>query len=310
MQMNVLITGATGLVATELILTLLNNSDHSLFLTSRNKDLIQERYRNYQGRIKVLTLQELKHGHPIQIDICVHTAFARSSEGNQLTSSLTYLFDLCEICKELGVKKFINISSQSVYGNSYVLNSDENAPCVPGYMYALGKYASELICKEAFTNTDTLLFNIRLASVCENARFVKVFVENALSNIPINITAPNQIVSFIDVRDVACALKLLIDDNAVIQGTYNLGSGEWYSIRDVASIVRNIGESKYNIPFVSIIEKDNGNNAQIGMSVDKIKSALHWYPKYGINEMIDSIYKMLTDVNGGYPQSFKIVYDL
>lgn len=310
--MNVLITGASGLVATELILNLLDSTDYELLLVTRDKKKLEERYEDNLNRIKVLTLEELATEKSCRFDVCVHTAFSRSSDGGQIASSLLFLQQLCKICTEQKVATFINISSQSVYGNDYTPGTAEDGVCAPSYMYALGKYSSELICEEAFCRTSTKVYNIRLSSVCENARFVRIFVENALKCMPITLTAPQQTVSFIDVRDVANALSLLIKSRNAQSGIYNLGTGEWYTIRKVADTVKRIGEKKYGVSNVEIIENDNGTLTQIGMNVDKIKSTLDWTPEFTLDDMIISLFEMLTSVNGGgihEPLSWSILYE-
>ena len=308
--MNVLITGASGLVATELI-SLLLPADNSteLILVSRRPDLISDRFSAYRDRITSITFEQLINGNTITPDICIHTAFARSSSGDQLVESLDYTVRLCTWIRKKTVKRFVNISSQSVYGNSYEPLANENTPCAPSYMYALAKYSAEKICQSIFTGSNTALLNIRLSSVCENARFMKVFVDNALNNRPIVITAPNQIVSFIDVRDVAEALRRIIYTPSFNPGDYNLGSGEIYSIKEVSLLVKEIGERYYGLSNVDVQINDNGNESRIGMNIEKITNTYNWHPKFDIKAMITYLYEMLTNVNGGgYPIAFKLLY--
>lgn len=301
--MKIIISGASGLVATELIFHLLKDSDYQIILLTRDIKSLRERYKKYNDRITVLTLDELA-GLVINkcldsVDVCVHTAFARSSDGIAISHSLEYTQCLARICKELNVGKFINISSQSIYGNDYTPGITETGDCNPSYMYALGKYCSEMLCSQIFAGSNTKLYNIRLSSVCENARFVKVFVENALNGKEIVVTAPNQIVSFIDVRDVACALCKIISSNTAEPGIYNLGSGEWYDINTVANAVRSIGFNEYHLKDITVVTKESPDKPSIGMNVDKFKRSFDWAPTYVLKDMIDSIYQMLTNVNGG-----------
>lgn len=298
--MKVLITGASGLVATELI-SLLLSADNSteLILVSRQPNLISDRFSAYRDRIASITFEQLINGNTATPDICIHTAFARSSSGDQVVESLDYTFRLCTWVREKQVKRFVNISSQSVYGNSYQPLADESTPCAPSYMYALAKYSAEKICQSIFTDSNTALLNIRLSSVCENARFLKVFVENALTGRPIVLTAPNQIVSFIDVRDVAEAIQQIIFSPVFTPGDYNLGSGQIYSIKDVSLLVKEIGEQNFGMSNIDIQVNDNGADSRVGMNIAKFTKAYNWHPRYDIVAMISSLYKMLTNINGG-----------
>lgn len=298
--MNVLITGATGLIATELIMLLLQNPEIRLTLVSRDPEKILNRYYRNQNRITALTLSELVSTKTdITYGVVIHTAFARNASGRSIAESLKYLADLCSWIRNIKVRKFINISSQSVYGNDYTPGIDEAGITSPDYMYALGKYSSELIVETSLSRTNIKIYQIRLASVVENARFIKIFVENVLHNMTINIVAPQQVVSFIDVRDVAQALSKIIFDNRNSGGIYNIGSGCWYSILHVAETVLRIAKNDYGKTIGELVIKDNGTVKSIGMSNKKFKDDFNWEPQYSLEDMISSIFEMLTNVNGG-----------
>lgn len=300
MQRTIIISGASGLVATELALCLLRETPHQLILLTRNKATLTERYRGYEERVSLLSMDELADVRSIDSEncVCVHTAFARSPEGWAISESVDYTRKLAEICRDLQISKFINISSQSVYGNDYIPGVSEQAKCNPSYLYALGKYSTEVICSLVFKQVATRLYNIRLSSVCENARFMKVFVDNAINGRAINIIAPYQTVSFIDVRDVASALIAVVSADAE-DGIYNLGSGKWYTIGEVAQSVAAVGQKYYNVGPVDIVINDNGNSTKLGMDIEKFSRTFHWRPEYQLEDMVKSLYKMLINANRG-----------
>lgn len=310
MSNKIVITGASGLIATELTMLLLQQTDYELILISRSVKDLEKRYHKWENRIRYCTLDSILHEIP-DYDAVIHTAFARSSSAQAIAESLYYLTKLCKWVKGGEVKKFINISSQSVYGNDYPFGIDEGGKCTPDYPYALGKYASELIADASFSSSQIELFNLRLSSVCENARFVRVFVDNVLKGSPIRIVAPEQKVSFIDVRDVADALYCILKVDGITGGTFNLGTGERYSILEVAQRVNRIGVECYHLSSQQILIEDNGCRASVGMNVSLFQETFKWKAKYSLDLMIKSIFEMLTDVNGGgYPIAFKIVYGL
>jgi nucleoside-diphosphate-sugar epimerase len=185
----------------------------------------------------------------------------------------------------------------------------ENTVCAPDYMYAVAKFSAELIVKAYLQNTDIKWTNIRLSSVVENARFMRIFVQNAIDGIDINVSAPNQMVSFIDVRDVASGLGFLIESDKPLMPEYNLGSGKSYSIMDVANMVIKTGEY-YGCNTTVNITGDN-DKSKIGMDNVLFCNEFNWHPQYSMMDSIKSLFEMLTNVNGGgYPQAFKIVYQL
>lgn len=313
MQKNLIITGASGLVATELTCLLLKSTDYNLILISTNIENIKDRYPDFQFRVSFYTLETfemaLKNGE-IECDICIHTAFARSGLGNLIVDSVEYEKKLIAVLVNSSLKTFINISSQSVYGKMSEPLWKETTHLDPDYLYAMGKYASEIVTELMLKNTNINWTNIRLCSVCENARFIRIFVQNALEGKTIHLTAPNQYCSFIDVRDVAEALLALIKKSYHIKllSSYNLGANLVNSIKEIAYLVKDIGEKQYSIKSISICEEESDNYTKIGMDASLFMESFGWKPRYNMQDMIKSLYEILLKNNIGTPISFKVLY--
>ena len=311
----IIITGASGLVATELTLLLLSKTEAQLYLLSTRPDNIVERYKQYPDRVYCFTLESFSHlvrqkQGDMSFDICIHTAFARSNDGHLIAQSLEYQQELISILKDTTLKVFINISAQSVDGKFSESLWTEAVPVAPDYLYAMGKYTSEIITKQMLGSTDIRWTNIRLCSVCENARFVRIFVLNALEGKPIHLTAPDQHCSFIDVRDVAEGLLCLINclDSAELDPVYNLGANLVCSIRNVAFKVKEIGEKLYNLPPITITESESDNHTRIGMSANLFMQTFGWTHRYTLDDMVVSMFNMLTkNEEKEYPQSFQYI---
>lgn len=106
---HIIITGAGGLVATELAFSLLKQTDAHLYLLSTHVSTIHERYRNYKERVKCFTLQtfiDFSANTDIKFDYCIHTAFSRSSSGNQIVESIEYQRTLLSALKKNRIKGF------------------------------------------------------------------------------------------------------------------------------------------------------------------------------------------------------------
>ena len=293
----IIITGASGLVATELTVRLLSETDACLFLLSTNPDKIKHRYINNQERLSYFTIESFAqfvedNKGCCHFDVCIHTAFSRSSNGNQIAASLDYQQQLLRILKQTDLKIFVNISSQSVYGKLSEPLWTETVPVDPDYLYAMGKYSSEIITRLMLENTGIKWTNIRLCSVCENARFVRIFIRNAIEGKPIHLTAPNQGCSFIDVQDVADALTHFVSlaDRIDLEKVYNLGANLVNTIGDIALRVKNIGETKYSLPPIIVTESDSDNHATVGMDSHMFMQAFNWNPKRNMNDMIDEMF--------------------
>lgn len=91
---NIIITGSSGLVATQLIMLLLKKDGIHLHLLTGNVQKLCDRYSNYKDKISVYDLESFmffcESHHDVSFQCLVHTAFARSSEGDLLAQSLKY----------------------------------------------------------------------------------------------------------------------------------------------------------------------------------------------------------------------------
>lgn len=309
----IIITGASGLVATELTYLLLSKTDMKIYLLSTNLERIQERYKEHRDRIYCFTLEtfatySLESKANESFEFCIHTAFSRSSNGNLISESINYQQELIKLIKQINVRTFVNISSQSVYGKMSSPLWSETTPLEPDYLYAMGKYTSEVVTRLMLEDTDIKWTNIRLCSICENARFIRVFVQNVIEGKPIVLSAPDQHCSFIDVRDVSEGLLSFINlaETVCLEPVYNLGANLINSISDIAKIVKKIGEEKYNFQAIKITELESNNHIRIGMDASLFMQTFRWTPRYDMFDMVTSMYELLIKSNGGgYPVSFR-----
>ena len=287
---NVIITGSSGLVATELISNLLNDGGYQIYAVSTNPNKLKIRYASKKNVI-CLGLNELKDvANNMTFVALVNCAFARNSSGRDIASSLEFLRELIDTSKSINLRSFINISSQSVYGQKEKPLWTEMTPVDPNYLYAVGKYASEVIVKSAFSDININFTNIRLASVSENARFLNVFAKNAIARLPIRVIGGTQVCSFIDVRDVADALTTVIEkaDKIELAEVYNLGIGATRTILELAKDVQRIYRTKYGEDVV-IEQEDADIQLEVGMDNTSFCHTFNWEPQFNYDDMISSL---------------------
>ena len=138
------------MVATGLISNLLNDGGYQIYAVSTNPNKLKIRYASKKNVI-CLGLNELKDvANNMTFVALVNCAFARNSSGRDIASSLEFLRELIDTSKSINLRSFINISSQSVYGQKEKPLWTEMTPVDPNYLYAVGKYASEVIVKSRF----------------------------------------------------------------------------------------------------------------------------------------------------------------
>jgi nucleoside-diphosphate-sugar epimerase len=284
----ILITGAGGLLGRQLLFHLKDNSKYFIYALTSNKQKLN-------NIISAKNIETLENNNTIpwtEIDTVLHCAFARNDNVIELAKSLEF----CEyiFCNAIAnnVPSIINISSQGVYGQQPT-KWTEDTVVAPVGLYALAKFASEVILNSLSKtkNNYTKTTNIRLSSLLFNARFINIFVNNALQGKPLKITGENQKFSFMDVRDAADGLiAFLATDCSEWDKVYNLGTGRQDIIVDIANLVKKIAID-YTCKQVSIEIEQKDIIIDSCMDASKFYNYANWKPRYNIKDIIVSLFE-------------------
>lgn len=300
--MRIVITGASGFFAWELIRQLKNDGRYSVAAVSSDVERA-EKILGYED-IEYFTNSQLLSGEASLSaeDVVVHTAFCRQSAGDQLARSMDFSLDVFEKAVSAGVKGIINLSSQSVYGGKKEELPDEGGRLDPDYLYALAKSASEIILKSAAKGGKTKYTNLRTASLMGVSRFVPEsvlykFAVNALEGRDISIVGGKQKFSFLDVRDAAKATILLTDRiDSGWDTAYNMGPLSQTGIVEMAELVvdaaAEITGKRVNI---DLTPQDIVLNS--GMDSRKLYSKLGWKPEYSFEQTVRDTVRYATVKN-------------
>lgn len=188
----------------------------------------------------------------------------------------------------------INLSSQSVYGGSKTVLGDEKAPVEPGYLYALAKYGSEELLKQAvhFSDGGTVGCNIRMASLMGPSDMVpdnvlSKFIRSAMAGKTITIVGGTQKFSFLDVRDAAQAIVGLLKwKPAEWEETYNLGPERQTGITEMAELVRDEVLKGTGNAVEITVHTDNEHNLNAGMDSSLMYGQLDWKPPHDFQAIV------------------------
>lgn len=286
--MNILITGATGFLGSNLISNLIETSNISVITSSVSK--FNEKYPN----IIAYSYDDLyqKNINFNKINCIIHCGFARNSDPFKLAESLNFTSELVMQSKASNVNKFINISSQSVYDQSRKEPAKETDIVKPKSLYAMAKYASEKIVESNFKNTNITYTSIRLASLTGDGfeyRMTDRFVKNVINNKPIKINGGGrQIISYLDGTKCAEIIIQFIK-LPILPEKCNLGTENYYTLNEIIDIIKNTGGKYGYIPKVEITETDDFINSSL--NIDVLKSYLSTDLKWNLIENIDNLYK-------------------
>jgi dTDP-glucose 4,6-dehydratase len=292
--MKLLVTGGLGFIGSNFILDLLNNYDEyditnldAEFYGSNSASLSElsssEKYHYVHGNISDLQLVEkLILDCDVVINFAAESFVDRSIENAKpfLESNIDGVFTLLECIKKYK-KKFLQISTDEVYGSLEQDSATEIFPFNPSSPYAATKASAEMLVNSYHITygCDTLITR------CTNNYGPRQFPEKLIPKI-ILLAEKNKKIPIYgsgkNLRD-----WLFVDDhcNAIHKVLKNGKSGQSYNISsnneiDNITIVKKIlsimGKSDELMEFV---EDRPGHDFRYSMNSDKLRNELGWKPK-------------------------------
>lgn len=304
--MRIAVTGANGFFAWELIRRLALDKDIEIVAIPFDTILTKE-HMPYEN-ISFLSSEDVLNDHSLLngVNVLIHTAFCRKSIGNQLTGSLQYLISMIDASIDSGVKGFINLSSQSVYGSQKGERPSENGEFNPGYLYALAKCSSELLLESIVTSrkTNMAFTNVRLASLMGVSNDVPrnvlyKFICSALAGNDFSVIGGKQRFSFIDVGDAAEAVKrLCLIPSAQWRSAYNIGPEKQVGIVEMADLVCSKVHELTGVQVsYSLKEEDIQLNA--GMNSLLLYQTLDWRPEISFEKTVENTITFVKNMQEG-----------
>ncbi len=196
---------------------------------------------------------------------------------------------LLEVTKKFEIEKFIQISTDEVYGSlGPVGKFTEDMPLLPNSPYAASKASADLLCRAYFKTFGIPVIVTRCSNNFGPYQFpeklIPLMIINALNDKPLPVYGDGKNVrDWIYVLDHCRAIDFVIQRGKPGE-IYNIGaSNEWQNIDIVKLILRKLGKSESLIKFV----KDRpGHDRRYAMDWTKIKKELGWEPIYTFDEAI------------------------
>lgn len=195
--------------------------------------------------------------------------------------------NLLELSREFKVERFINISTDEVYGE---LGEEgvftEESPLKPNSPYSVSKASADMLGRAYYRTYGFPVITVRPSNNYGPwqypEKFIPVVIVKALKNEPIPIYGTGRnIREWLYVEDCAYAIKVILEKGKVGE-VYNVSSGEERRNIEVAKeILKLLSKDESLIEFV----KDRlGHDYRYSLDSTKLKNQLGWEPKVKFEE--------------------------
>lgn len=318
--MKFLITGGAGFIGSNFIHQLLGSSEFSEKLQLVNLDKLtyagnsanlkdiedDPRYRFIKGDIcDAGAVQEAMAGCEVVVNFAAESHVDRSIEDPTafLRTDIFGVQVLLEEARRVGVKRFIQISTDEVYGSIMEGTFKETDLLNPSSPYSASKAGGELLARAYWTTYGTPVIVTRAANNIGPYQYpekvVPLFVTNALEDKELPLYGDGlQVRDYMHVYDHCRALALLIDKGEPGE-IYNIGAGnELRNVDMTKLILQEVGKPESLIKHVA---DRPGHDRRYAVDTSKLRG-LGWRPEYDAEQALrDTIHWYMENRNWWAP---------
>tara|TARA_Y100000004_G_scaffold154200_1_gene178266 strand:- start:136 stop:1068 length:933 start_codon:yes stop_codon:yes gene_type:complete len=307
--MKILVTGGAGFIGSNFIKHMIKKYpeyditcyDKLTYAGNReNLSEIEGWYHNYHFvKGDICDYEKVKKTiNSLSIDVIINFAAEshvdRSIENSDefIQTNINGTHTLLKMLHEFPLKKFIQISTDEVYGS--LKEGDErfteNTPLAPNSPYAASKTSADLLCRSFY---ETYGYPITITRCSNNygpnqypEKLIPLMIQKAKNNekLPVYGNGKN-IRDWIHVQDHCEAIDVVLHKGKDGE-VYNIGGeDEKRNIDIVNTIITSLGGE------IEYVTDRLGHDWRYAMDISKIKNELGWSPKVkfdnGIKELID-----------------------
>lgn len=303
--MKLLITGGCGFIGSNFIRHIVENyPDYTIVnldaLTyAGNPENLRDienspRYRFSHGKIEdTATVKKLMKEADCVVNFAAESHVDRSILDAQpfLMTNIVGTHVLLEVAKESGIKRFIHISTDEVYGTlpPQVDESEkfsEESRFKPNSPYAASKASGDLLVRAYY---ETYRLPVIIVRPSNNygpyqfpEKFIPLMITNLLQGEPIPIYGKGENVrDWLYVEDNCKAIDIILHKGKIGEA-YNVGGdGEMKNIALARNVLSMMGKNESSIKFV---QDRPGHDYRYALNNSKIEKELGWNPSVKIEE--------------------------
>ncbi len=299
--MKILVTGGAGFIGSNFIHYMLNtypdyeiiNFDKLTYAGNLNnlKDIEDNpRYTFIKGDIcDPIAVSEAVKGVDVVINFAAESHVDRSitSAKEFITTNIMGTEVLLEAVRDFSTPKYIQVSTDEVYGSTEIGSFKETGLLTPSSPYSASKASADLLCQAHYTTFGTPIIITRSSNNFGPYQYpeklIPLFVTNLLEDIPIPVYGDGMnIRDWCFVEDNCRGIDAVLHQGQVGE-VYNIGAGnEKTNLTITETILSRLNKPKSLIQFV---EDRLGHDRRYSIETSKV-AALGWKPRYDFDTAI------------------------
>ncbi len=249
-----------------------------------------DRHTFVQGSITDADLVEaLLPGHDVVINFAAETHVDRSIDGPSvfLETNVVGTGILVDAAYRHGVERFIQISTDEVYGSLADGFATEKSPLAPSSPYSAAKAGSDLLVGSYGVTYDYQAIITRCTNNFGPYQFpekvIPLFVTNLLGDrkVPLYGDGRNER-DWLHVEDHCSAVHLLVDQG-VPGEIYNIGAGTPTS--NIELTRRILGILELDESYIELVEDRQGHDFRYAVDASKM-AELGWAPRHSLDDRL------------------------
>lgn len=302
--MKIFVTGGLGFIGHHLVSSLLQEenkitiydnlknspNENVTLLKEQGAKFVEGDIGNYKLLSKSITGFDLVIHLAAEIGVQDSIKFPEHTHQVNVTGTL----NLLNACVEQKVKNVIAPSSAAVYGNQKDLPISENSQTIPLSPYGATKLAMEHYLQAFAYSYDLNCISLRLFNVYGKgqsdsyAGVITRFMKNIKKKKPLVIFGNGSNTrDFVSIKDVIDAFKKSIKKIDGSKGNvFNIASGKYVSIKDLAELMLEISDTKLPIVYKKA-RKGDIEHSQV--SIWLAKKYLGYFPKVELRDGLQQL---------------------
>jgi dTDP-glucose 4,6-dehydratase len=238
-------------------------------------------------------ITEVLQGHDIVVHFAAESHVDRSISGSAefIRTNVLGTHSMLQASLNAGIKQFLHVSTDEVYGSISEGSWDEQEPLLPNSPYAASKASSDLIARSFFV---THGLDVRITRCSNNfgiyqfpEKVIPLFITNLMEGKKVPLYGDGlNVRDWLHVDDHCRGIQLVIDKGRAGQ-IYNIGGGTELSNIDLTNMI--IAAMGATTASIEPVEDRKAHDRRYSVDITKIHNELGYAPQCTLHDTLSDI---------------------